>query len=165
MSCRPQVVSEVARQGGLGTSLFERLAEAHKGAVSELTLQYRMCDSIMRLSNDITYEGRLQAGSPSVSGASMVVNLKGTEPHFVGDALCETKGLVVVDTSAAQSDDVHVAGTLLEHIHLGGVPTSQAIAISPYNSGVEALRKWLATRGRLVAFNRVLVDGCFQGFP
>lgn len=48
-------------------SLFKILADAHPEALVDLTLQYRMNDDIMLLSNRLVYGGRLQSGSAAVS--------------------------------------------------------------------------------------------------
>ena len=63
----PLVRSENARQGGLSVSLFERLAEAHPSAVSQLRFQYRMNEDIMTLSNHLVYHGQLRCGTEDVA--------------------------------------------------------------------------------------------------
>ena len=55
----PLVASDEARAGGLGTSLFQRLCDAHPGAVATLASQYRMCGPIMALANDLVYRGQV----------------------------------------------------------------------------------------------------------
>lgn len=67
----PLVQSEAAKQGGLGVSLFERLAQAHPQAVMELPVQYRMNDDIQVLPNSLMYNGRLRCGSKAVAEASL----------------------------------------------------------------------------------------------
>jgi DNA replication ATP-dependent helicase Dna2 len=48
-------------------SLFARLDDA--GATYDLSLQYRMNDPIMQLSNELVYGGALHCGDPKVAEA------------------------------------------------------------------------------------------------
>nr|XP_044993688.1 DNA replication ATP-dependent helicase/nuclease DNA2 isoform X1 [Jaculus jaculus] len=68
----PLVLNREARDLGLSESLFKQL-EQNKGAVVQLTVQYRMNSKIMSLSNTLTYEGKLECGSEKV--ASGVISL------------------------------------------------------------------------------------------
>jgi superfamily I DNA and/or RNA helicase len=58
----PTVISQAAQQGGLGVSLFERLA-AGPAAAAMVTLaeQHRMNEAIMRFPSQALYGGRLRA--------------------------------------------------------------------------------------------------------
>ncbi|OMO50012.1 Dna2, partial [Corchorus capsularis] len=67
----PLVQSAEARENGMGISLFFRLSEAHPQAISPLQSQYRMCQSIMELSNALIYGDRLHCGSPEVANAKL----------------------------------------------------------------------------------------------
>ncbi|CDZ96213.1 DNA replication helicase [Phaffia rhodozyma] len=62
----PLVKNPSARLGGLETSLFRRLHEAHPTASVDLSYQYRMNKEIMSLSNELIYEGKLRCGSDMV---------------------------------------------------------------------------------------------------
>lgn len=62
-------------KSGLLRSLFQYLNDEFPNSVSELTYQYRMCDDIMQLSNEIVYDGRLKCGTEEV--ANQVLKL----PH------------------------------------------------------------------------------------
>ncbi|KAG1771816.1 AAA domain-containing protein [Suillus occidentalis] len=68
-----QVRNPAARKGGLETSLFRRLSEAHPHAVVDLTSQYRMNEDIMLLSNKLIYGDRLRCGSEEVAKRTLVV--------------------------------------------------------------------------------------------
>ena len=58
----PTVLSAAAQQGGLGLSLFERLAGANGGAARvTLAEQYRMNARIMAFPSETLYQGRLRA--------------------------------------------------------------------------------------------------------
>ncbi|KAJ2063529.1 DNA replication endonuclease-helicase Dna2 [Coemansia sp. S146] len=63
----PLVRNTVARDGGLGTSLFKRLCEAYPMAVVRLEYQYRMNADIQRLANNLIYDGHLRCGSLKVA--------------------------------------------------------------------------------------------------
>ncbi|KAJ2610640.1 DNA replication endonuclease-helicase Dna2 [Coemansia sp. RSA 1365] len=63
----PLVRNAGARDGGLGTSLFRRLCEAHPQAVVRLELQYRMAEGIQCLANNLIYDGHLRCGSLEVA--------------------------------------------------------------------------------------------------
>ncbi|KAJ2778741.1 DNA replication endonuclease-helicase Dna2 [Coemansia javaensis] len=63
----PLVRNAGARDGGLGTSLFKRLCEAHPQTVVRLEYQYRMSADIQRLANALIYDGHLRCGSLAVA--------------------------------------------------------------------------------------------------
>ncbi|KAG1727676.1 Dna2-domain-containing protein [Suillus paluster] len=67
------VRNPAARKGGLETSLFRRLSEAHPHAVVDLTYQYRMNEDIMQLSNKLIYGDRLRCGSEEVAKRTLVL--------------------------------------------------------------------------------------------
>jgi DNA replication ATP-dependent helicase Dna2 len=58
------------------------LSEAHPESVVDLSMQYRMNEDIMCLSNELIYEGRLKCGSEEV----MMQGLK------LGEKVCGAKG-------------------------------------------------------------------------
>uniref|UniRef100_A0A8C5PYZ8 DNA replication ATP-dependent helicase/nuclease n=1 Tax=Leptobrachium leishanense TaxID=445787 RepID=A0A8C5PYZ8_9ANUR len=66
----PLVQSSEARDLGMTESLFKRL-ERNQDAVVELTVQYRMNNKIMELSNNLVYEGRLMCASDRVAKATV----------------------------------------------------------------------------------------------
>jgi len=63
----PLVKNLEAKEGGLDISLFKLLSEAQPQAVVSLEHQYRMCEEIMTLSNELIYSGRLKCGTPEVA--------------------------------------------------------------------------------------------------
>lgn len=71
-----QVRNLEAERGGLGVSLFQRLADAHPGSIVFLERQYRMNESIMLLSNTLVYEGRLRCGDDEVKSRKLLVPRK-----------------------------------------------------------------------------------------
>ncbi|KAF7191210.1 DNA replication ATP-dependent helicase/nuclease DNA2 [Pseudocercospora fuligena] len=63
----PLVQNRAALEGGLDVSLFRQLSEAQPDAVVDLGRQYRMCEDIMTLSNELIYHGRLRCGNDAVA--------------------------------------------------------------------------------------------------
>ncbi|KAL7276348.1 DNA replication endonuclease-helicase Dna2 [Rhizina undulata] len=63
----PLVKDTEARKGGLDISLFKLLSETHPQAVVNLEHQYRMCEEIMTLSNELIYSRRLKCGTEEVA--------------------------------------------------------------------------------------------------
>ena len=70
----PTIKSPVALKGNLGETLMERIVRTHPQAVSLLTLQYRMNETLMRFSSDWFYNGQLQA-APMVKNRSLIDDL------------------------------------------------------------------------------------------
>lgn len=58
---------------GLSRSLFQHLATEHPGSVVELNHQYRMCEDIMAISNELVYENRLICGSEAVANQRLIL--------------------------------------------------------------------------------------------
>jgi len=69
----PLVQNEEARTGGLDISLFKHLSDIHPSSVVNLEHQYRMCEDVMSLSNNLIYDGRLKCGTPEVAARSIVI--------------------------------------------------------------------------------------------
>ena len=67
MQLPPLVISLAARVGGMDTSLFKRLCEAHPASVVKLSRQYRMNEDIQQLPNLLMYNGALSCGSETVA--------------------------------------------------------------------------------------------------
>lgn len=63
----PLVQNRAALAGGLDVSLFRQLSEEHPEAVATLGRQYRMCEDIMSLSNELIYSGQLRCGNDEVA--------------------------------------------------------------------------------------------------
>lgn len=63
----PLVQNEDARKGGLDISLFKLLSDAAPQAVCVMSHQYRMCEDVMELSNNLIYSGRLKCGTKAVA--------------------------------------------------------------------------------------------------
>jgi DNA replication ATP-dependent helicase Dna2 len=76
------VQNEEARQGGLDISLFKHLSDNHPNSVVYLEHQYRMCEEIMALSNNLIYDGRLKCGSQAVATRCISIpNMRALQHH------------------------------------------------------------------------------------
>ncbi|KKA30036.1 hypothetical protein TD95_001534 [Thielaviopsis punctulata] len=67
----PVVQNEQARLGGLDVSMFKLLSESHPDSVVNLEHQYRMCEDIMMLSNQLIYQGRLKCGTEELKSLKL----------------------------------------------------------------------------------------------
>ncbi len=129
----PTVLSLAAQEGGLGVSLFERLA-ARFGAAAMVTLaeQHRMNERIMRYPSDALYGGRLRA-HPSVAGHSL-----DRQPLLFVD----TAGCGFEDETPEGSDSKHnqgeadLAAREVERVLALGVSPPDVAVISPYDAQV-----------------------------
>ncbi|XBQ92285.1 DNA replication endonuclease-helicase Dna2 [Aspergillus fumigatus] len=80
----PLVQNKQAQEGGLDVSLFKLLSDAHPESVVNLEHQYRMCEDIMVLSNNLIYSGRLKCGTPAVASRSLdLPNIGGLKLHHI----------------------------------------------------------------------------------
>ncbi|KAL3420729.1 DNA replication ATP-dependent helicase/nuclease dna2 [Phlyctema vagabunda] len=78
----PLVQNEEARTGGLDISLFKHLSDTHPASVVYLEHQYRMCEDVMALSNNLIYNGRLKCGSQEVANSRITIpNIEGLQIH------------------------------------------------------------------------------------
>jgi len=76
----PLVQNRDALEGGLDISLFKQLSERFPEAVATLGRQYRMCEDIMSLSNELIYSGQLKCGTESVANRTLkLANESGLE--------------------------------------------------------------------------------------
>jgi len=154
----PTVLSAAAQAGGLGVSLFERLAALHGDAVKvTLAEQHRMNARIMAFPSEALYGGALRA-HPAVANRA------------VDDApleVVDTAGRGFEEGTPEGSDSKHNAGEAelaaaeVARVLALGVPPGEIAVISPYDAQVQRLRQLLAAeveRGLEVD----TVDG-FQG--
>jgi len=78
----PLVQNEEARKGGLDISLFKHLSDTHPDSVVYLEHQYRMCEDVMTLSNNLIYNGRLKCGSQEVADSRITIpDMDGLKAH------------------------------------------------------------------------------------
>jgi len=139
----PTVLSQAAQAGGLGVSLFERLARPlGRAALVALAEQHRMNEVIMRYPSDSLYGGTLRA-HPSVASRS----LDGEPLLFV-----DTAGRGFEEETPEGSDSKHNPGEAelsareVERLLSLGAAPSEVAVISPYEAQVQRLRELLAAR-------------------
>eukprot|EP01043_Picozoa_sp_COSAG02_P044224 COSAG02_NODE_3931_length_6026_cov_24.896575_6_plen_549_part_00 len=117
----PLVRSAGAQDKGMSISLFKRLSEAHSQAVHQMCSQYRMNESIMKLSSELVYGGQLRCGTPEV--ASSVLQLpswpscstSGTTDSrlaWIVDALAPASPVVFIDTDTISAAEDRSADAL-----------------------------------------------------
>jgi len=139
----PTVLSAQAAQGGLGISLFERLAQAHGEAIMvTLAEQHRMNEKIMAYPSQALYGGRLRA-----------------HPDVAHHAL-DDQPLLFVDTSGRgfeeetpdgseskqNAGEAELCAAEVERILALGVAPADVAVIAPYDAQVQRLRQLLAER-------------------
>ena len=139
----PTAISVAAAAGGLGVSLFERLAAAHGEAIMATLLeQRRMNEAIMHFPSRAMYGGRLRA-HPSVAGWKL-----DEEPLLFVD----TAGTGFEEGTPEGSDSRHNEGEAalvareVERVLALGVTPGDVAVISPYDAQVQRLRQVLAAR-------------------
>ncbi|KAH7909650.1 Dna2-domain-containing protein [Hygrophoropsis aurantiaca] len=167
----PVVRNPAARKGGLETSLFRKLSDAHPHAVAELTYQYRMNEDIMQLSNKLIYGDRLQCGSEEVAKRTLVIPCK-TSLQNLGSSMCscpegecwldkllsESCKAVFVNTDLLPAHESRVGDLvqndtegslvyqLVEALLRGGIREDQIAVMSPYRQQIKLLSHLLQDR-------------------
>ncbi len=154
----PTVLSTEAAEGGLGVSLFERLAALHEtSTMVTLAEQRRMNEEIMAFPSRASYGGRLRA-HPGVARWRL-----DDEPFL----LVDTAGAGHEEGSPEGSDsrlnegEAELASREVERILALGVAPADVAVISPYDAQVQRLRELLAARVE-AGLEVDTVDG-FQG--
>lgn len=85
----PLVQNQAALKGGLDISLFRQLSEEQPGSVVALGRQYRMCEEIMSLSNELIYHGLLKCGNESVAKRELEIpNPNGVDIYHSSKSSC-----------------------------------------------------------------------------
>jgi len=170
----PLVKDASAKEGGLDVSLFDLLQQAHPHSVVQLRVQYRMNQDIMKLSNELIYQGQLQCGSKEVQNSSLdLPNLPAARQRIHAPPLdaCQmmstcwiekifdtnTRALFI-DTDLIPGGEVRVGETLLENrieaeivtqisaaFICAGVPPKEIAIITPYRQQLRALVKRLGS--------------------
>jgi ATP-dependent RNA/DNA helicase IGHMBP2 len=139
----PTVLSAAAQAGGLGISLFERLATG-AGVEMRVTLaeQHRMNARIMAFPSEALYAGALRA-HPDAAGRA----IDGAPLEVV-----DTAGCGFEEETPEGSDSRHnpgeaeLAAAEVERILALGVAPADVAVISPYDAQVQRLRQLLAAR-------------------
>jgi len=166
----PTVKSIAALKAGLGVTLMERIVGMHPEAVTLLTMQYRMCDDIMRFSSNYFYEGKVES-APEVKYRSILdldtamewidTSVLEEKEEFVGEnfgRVNRSEALLTLDVLQKYFERIGKQRLLDERVDVG--------IISPYRAQVQYLRRLLMKREYFKPFRRQIsvntVDG-FQG--
>ncbi|XP_017697653.3 DNA replication ATP-dependent helicase/nuclease JHS1 isoform X2 [Phoenix dactylifera] len=149
----PLVQSTEARENGMGISLFCRLSEAHPEAISSLQCQYRMCASIMELSNELIYGGKLCCGSSEIASAKLKFSSIGTIPLWLKEILDPKRSVVFINTDqlpaleAKEHNTVNnpaeafIISEITRELVKIGIIGDEIGIITPYNSQVNLIRE------------------------
>ncbi|XP_068650262.1 DNA replication ATP-dependent helicase/nuclease JHS1 [Aristolochia californica] len=149
----PLVKSAEARESGMGKSLFCRLSEAHPQAISALQCQYRMCSSIMELSNTLIYGNRLRCGSSEVADAKLKIMCSKPMASWLNEVLDPKRSVAFVNTDMLPALEVkqsktinnpteaHIVAEITRELVKGGITGDEIGIITPYNSQANLIRQ------------------------
>ena len=169
----PTIKSPEAMHGGLDKTLMQYIVEQKPQAVSLLTVQYRMCDTIMQFPNREFYGGQLTS-APEVKYRgildwdtaiewvdSPVLDAVGVEYRESASGLSRvnvSEAQLTIDTLQRYFERIGKERLLEEHVDVG--------IISPYKGQVRLLRRMLRQDRYWKPFRSLIsvntVDG-FQG--
>ena len=154
----PTVLSAAAQAGGLGRSLFERLVEAHGGAVAvTLAEQHRMHEAIMRFPSEALYGGRLRA-HPAAAGRA----LDDAPLEVVDTSGCGHEEAVPEGSESRENEpEAALCAAEVGRVLALGVAPADVAVIAPYEAQVRRLRALLAAQVE-AGLEVDTVDG-FQG--
>ena len=143
----PTIKSHEALRGGLGVTLMQRIAERRPGAVTMLTMQYRMHDDIMRFSSQWFYDGKV-VSAPEVSHRSILdydipmlwidTSDMACREEFVGESygrVNKTEARLTLAALQLYIEKIGLRRAIDESIDIG--------IISPYRAQVQHLRQLL----------------------
>ena len=154
----PTVLSAAAQAGGLGLSLFERLAALHGGAVKvTLAEQHRMNARIMAFPSAALYAGALRAHPAVADRAIDAAPLEVVDTAGRGFEEATPEGS---DSKHNEGEAVLAAAEVRRILALGVAPAEVAL-VSPYDAQVQRLRQLLAAEVE-AGLEVDTVDG-FQG--
>jgi superfamily I DNA and/or RNA helicase len=139
----PTVLSAAAQAGGLGVSLFERLAALHGDAVKvTLAEQHRMNRIIMRYPSEALYGGLLRAHPAVADHAIDAAPLELVDTSGRGFEEDVPEG----SDSRQNAGEAELAAAEVERILALRVAAPDVAVISPYDAQVQRLRQLLAAR-------------------
>jgi predicted DNA helicase len=167
----PTILNEEAARGGLATSLFERLLEAHGDRIRVmLDVQYRMNEEIAAFPNREFYEGKLRAHEAVRSRNLREIVPQSTEAIL--DA-ADLQPLLFIDTAGGPAfrertrhgstskenpGEARLVQAAVERLLQLGIPPEEIAVISPYDDQVSLIRSMIQVDGLEIK----TVDG-FQG--
>ncbi|GMJ09463.1 jing he sheng 1, embryo defective 2411 [Hibiscus trionum] len=149
----PLIQSTEAQEKGMGISLFCRLSEAHPQAIAPLQSQYRMCQSIMELSNALIYGDRLRCGSPEIANAKLKFRkpISSCSP-WLKTVLNPSKPVVFVNTdmlpgleareqrTVNNPMEAYIIAEITDGLVNNGIEGKDIGIITPYNAQANLIR-------------------------
>jgi superfamily I DNA and/or RNA helicase len=160
----PTIKSPEAMRGGLDKTLMQYIVENKPKAVSLLTVQYRMCDTIMQFPNQEFYEGKLQS-APEVKYRGILDWDTAVEWVDSGAEAESSAGLSRVNVAEAELtlatlqryfEKIGKERLLEENVDVG--------IISPYKGQVALLRRMLRHDKYWKPFRRLITVNTVDGF-
>jgi superfamily I DNA and/or RNA helicase len=166
MQLPPTIYSKQAAEGGLSTTLFDRLKENLPASLQTLLrVQYRMHETIMGFSSEQFYEGKLIA-DPSVR-AHTAAELPGARADDLTSApltYVDTAGSGYAESwnelleSRENQGEAELAVRLMERLLSAGLKPGQVALLTPYVAQAKKLKAVVRVPGLEIGS----VDG-FQG--
>ncbi|VUZ57483.1 unnamed protein product, partial [Hymenolepis diminuta] len=171
----PLVQSNVARDGGFGTSLFThlyRIVQCHENTqvpdeadslgscLVQLKAQYRMNSRILRLANTLFYNNAMECASDEVANRTLKLE------HFIGETtdwlnrVLSPKmedSVIFLDTQSickqhgvnSNPVEINIAHKLVSAFIKRGISIDDIGVIAPYRIQVDALRERLCSDKRI----------------
>ncbi|KAM7539934.1 hypothetical protein Aperf_G00000025032 [Anoplocephala perfoliata] len=165
----PLVQSNVAREGGFGTSLFAHLSsiiqqyqdtqvseedDSLGSCLVQLKAQFRMNSRILHLANRLFYNGKMECASVEVATRTLELALTGEESAtWLNRVLSPTidDSLIFLDTqsncknlgSTSNSTEVVIVSKIVYEFIQKGISAEDIGVIAPYRAQVDALRQHL----------------------
>ena len=148
----PLTKSTFAKESGMSKSLFEFMIEADPASVSKLSIQYRMNQSIMQLSNTLVYNNSLTCGSSCIAKAQLKMLYKTTDIGWLNECLNPEMAVVFLDTdnicatqechqkSLLNRKEAEIVQTVALNLMAQNVDARDIGVISPYKSQTMAIR-------------------------
>ena len=166
MQLPPTIYSKEAAQGGLSTTLFDRLKEIlPKNLQSLLRVQYRMNEVLMRFSSDQFYGGKLIADeSVRLHTAAELAGVEATEFTSVPLVYVDTAGAGFAEgwnellESRENLGEAELVVRLMGKLLAAGMEARRMALITPYVAQVKVLKSLVKVQGLEIGS----VDG-FQG--
>ena len=180
----PPLVQSEAANAGARDEPDAAPGRGAPGAVAELRAQYRMADDLARISNVISYGGRLRAATREVAARAMRLPrpLPDTVPAWLAKASDPNRRVVFLDTIDLGARAHETAGSakgkptnaierdvvldVLAALVARGADAGACAVLSPYNSQVDAMAADLRreeARGALPAGAEALTIDRAQG--
>ncbi|AGO12143.1 AaceriAEL218Wp [[Ashbya] aceris (nom. inval.)] len=170
----PLVRNHIAKEDGLEDTLFKLLCDQHPSSMTELTLQYRMNEDIMALSNELIYDGKLKCGTVSVAERALYIEVpKSITQPWLREALNPCRRVIMINydnipsiRETADRDNIRndgearIVGLLVSGLLSCGTASADIGVMTLYRAQLRLLKSELAPHcGTL----EVLTADQFQG--